>query len=29
MAKDQTWWFQDLRSDPRWRSLLGIPAATS
>ena len=29
MAKDQTWWWQDLRSDPRWRSLLGLPPATS
>ena len=29
MAKDETWWFRDLRSDPRWKTLIGIPAATS
>jgi TolB-like protein/tRNA A-37 threonylcarbamoyl transferase component Bud32 len=29
MAKDDTWWFRDLRSDPRWRSLVGLPKATS
>ena len=29
MAKDETWWFRDLRSDPRWRSLMGLPQATS
>jgi TolB-like protein len=29
MAKDDTWWFRDLRSDPRWRSLMGLPQATS
>jgi hypothetical protein len=28
MARDQTWWFRDLRGDPRWRSLLGLPAAS-
>ena len=29
MAKDETWWLQPLRNDPRWRSLLGLPPATS
>ncbi|HUR95017.1 MAG TPA: protein kinase [Gemmatimonadales bacterium] len=29
MAKDDSWWWRDLRSDPRWRSLMGLPAATS
>jgi TolB-like protein len=29
MAKDDSWWLKDLRSDPRWRSLMGLPAATS
>jgi serine/threonine-protein kinase len=29
MAKDDTWWFRELRSDPRWRSLMGLPQATS
>jgi hypothetical protein len=29
MARDETWWLQPLRSDPRWRSLLGLPPATS
>ena len=29
MAKDETWWWRDLRSDPRWRSMLGLPPATS
>jgi hypothetical protein len=24
MAKDQTWWFRDLRSDPRYRTLVGL-----
>jgi serine/threonine-protein kinase len=28
-AKDDSWWLKDLRSDPRWRSLLGLPPATS
>jgi tetratricopeptide (TPR) repeat protein len=28
MARDQTWWFRDLRSDPRWRSLLGLAPAS-
>ena len=28
MAKDQTWWFRDLQHDPRWRSLIGLPAAS-
>jgi serine/threonine-protein kinase len=25
MAKDDTWWFRDLRKDPRFRALLGLP----
>jgi len=25
MAKDETWWFRDLRKDPRYRALLGLP----
>jgi eukaryotic-like serine/threonine-protein kinase len=25
MARDQTWWFQDLRKDPRYQSLLQTP----
>ena len=25
MAKDDTWWLKDLRSDPRWRTLIGTP----
>jgi tetratricopeptide (TPR) repeat protein len=29
MARDETWWWRDLRSDPRWRSMLGLPPATS
>ena len=29
MAKDQTWWFEALRTDPRWRSLIGLPSASS
>jgi serine/threonine-protein kinase len=29
MAKDETWWFRDLRGDPRWKTLIGIPATTS
>jgi serine/threonine-protein kinase len=29
MAKDETWWWRDLRNDPRWRSLLGLAPATS
>ena len=29
MAKDETWWFRDLKSDPRWRSLLGLPPIAS
>jgi hypothetical protein len=29
MAKDDTWWFRDLRSDPRWRSLMGLPQVSS
>jgi TolB-like protein/tRNA A-37 threonylcarbamoyl transferase component Bud32 len=28
MAKDETWWFRDLKNDPRWRSLLGLPATS-
>jgi hypothetical protein len=24
MAKDQTWYFRDLRSDPRFRTLMGL-----
>ena len=24
MAKDEGWWFRDLRADPRWRSLMGL-----
>jgi len=24
MAKDQTWWFRELRSDPRYRALIGL-----
>jgi serine/threonine-protein kinase len=28
MAKDETWWFRDLKSDPRWRSLRGLPATS-
>jgi TolB-like protein/tRNA A-37 threonylcarbamoyl transferase component Bud32 len=29
MAKDDSWWLKDLRSDPRWRSLMGLPARGS
>ena len=29
MAKGETWWLKDLRSDPRWRSLVGLPATGS
>jgi serine/threonine-protein kinase len=29
MAKDESWWFRDLKSDPRWRSLLGLPTTPS
>ena len=25
MAKDETWYFRDLRDDPRWRTLVGTP----
>jgi eukaryotic-like serine/threonine-protein kinase len=25
MAKDETWWLRDLRKDPRFRALLGLP----
>jgi len=28
MAKDETWWFKDLRTDPRWRTLLGLPSTS-
>jgi thioredoxin-like negative regulator of GroEL len=23
MAKDETWWWRDLRGDPRWKTLVG------
>jgi serine/threonine-protein kinase len=26
MANENSWWLKDLRSDPRWRTLLGLPA---
>jgi len=29
MAKDQTWWFRDLRSDPRWQTLIGAAAGSN
>jgi serine/threonine-protein kinase len=29
LAKDETWWWRDLKSDPRWRTVVGLPANTS
>jgi len=28
MARDETWWWRDLKSDPRWRALVGAPPAS-
>jgi len=28
MAKDQTWWFKELRADPRYQALIGTPTAS-
>ena len=28
IARDESWWWRDLRTDPRWRSMLGLPPAT-
>jgi serine/threonine-protein kinase len=29
MARDETWWWKDLKTDSRWRTLMGLPPATS
>jgi hypothetical protein len=29
MAKGETWWLKDLQSDPRWRTLVGLPSSGS
>jgi hypothetical protein len=26
---EESWWFKDLRNDPRWRTLVGLPASGS
>ncbi len=29
LAKDETWWWRDLKSDARWQTLLGLTASPS
>ena len=28
LAKDQTWWFRDLRDDPRFQNLIGLGSSS-
>ena len=28
LAHDESWWWRDLRQDPRWRAMAGLPART-